>query len=94
MHFIHQPWYFTTTYNVVKPLMKSKLLERVSAAAAPPPLSETCPTPASRPPPKVFVHGDELENYYKEFDADILPAEFDGKGSKYDGKATAAKLFD
>lgn len=43
---------------------------------------------------QVFVHGDELENYYKEFDADILPAEFDGKGPKYDGKATAAKLFD
>lgn len=43
---------------------------------------------------QVFVHGDELENYYKEFDADILPAEFDGKASKYDGKATAAKLFD
>lgn len=40
------------------------------------------------------MHGDELENYYKEFDAEILPAEFDGKGPKYDGKATAAKLFD
>uniref|UniRef100_A0A3Q3K429 CRAL-TRIO domain-containing protein n=1 Tax=Monopterus albus TaxID=43700 RepID=A0A3Q3K429_MONAL len=70
VHFIHQPWYFTTTYNVVKPLMKSKLLERV------------------------FVHGDELENYYREFDAEILPSEFDGKGANYDGKATAAKLFD
>lgn len=43
---------------------------------------------------KVFVHGDELESYYKEFDAEILPAEFEGKGPSYDGKATAAKLFD
>lgn len=48
----------------------------------------------TRPSAQVFVHGDELENYYKEFDADILPAEFDGKAAKYDGKATAAKLFD
>lgn len=43
---------------------------------------------------KVFVHGDELENYYKEFDAEILPSDFDGKGLKYDGKVTAAHLFD
>lgn len=43
---------------------------------------------------KVFVHGDELENYFKEFDAEILPSDFDGKGSKYDGKVTAAHLFD
>lgn len=43
---------------------------------------------------QVFVHGDELDNYYKEFDADILPSEFNGKNSKYDGKAIAAKLFD
>uniref|UniRef100_A0A8C9V4F2 CRAL-TRIO domain-containing protein n=1 Tax=Scleropages formosus TaxID=113540 RepID=A0A8C9V4F2_SCLFO len=69
VHFIHQPWYFTTTYNGAKPLMKSKLLDRI------------------------HIHGDELENYFKELDADILPLEFDGKALSYDGKATATLLF-
>ncbi|XP_039983329.1 retinaldehyde-binding protein 1-like [Xiphias gladius] len=69
VHVTHQPWYFTTTYNVVKPFMKSKLLERV------------------------FVHGDELDNYFKEFDAGILPADFDGKASVADCQAITTKLF-
>uniref|UniRef100_A0AAQ4PX69 CRAL-TRIO domain-containing protein n=3 Tax=Gasterosteus aculeatus aculeatus TaxID=481459 RepID=A0AAQ4PX69_GASAC len=69
VHVTHQPWYFTTTYNVVKPFMKSKLLERV------------------------FVHGDELINYFKEFDADFLPEDFDGKASVADCQAIATKLF-
>lgn len=42
---------------------------------------------------QVFVHGDELDNYIKEFDADILPADFDGKASVADCQAIATKLF-
>uniref|UniRef100_A0A8C5I3L9 Retinaldehyde-binding protein 1-like n=1 Tax=Gouania willdenowi TaxID=441366 RepID=A0A8C5I3L9_GOUWI len=69
VHVTHQPWYFTTTYNVVKPFMKSKLLERV------------------------FVHGEELDNYLKEFEAEILPVDFDGKASVIDCRSIATKLF-
>ncbi|XP_076027378.1 retinaldehyde-binding protein 1-like [Genypterus blacodes] len=69
VHITHQPWYFTTTYNVVKPFMKSKLLERV------------------------LVHGDELDNYFKDFDPSTLPTDFDGKASPVDLKAIATKLF-
>lgn len=43
--------------------------------------------------PQVFVHGDELNNYFKDFDADILPADFDGKASVADCQAIATKLF-
>lgn len=42
---------------------------------------------------QVFVHGDELENYFKEFDADILPSDFDGKDSVADYQAIATQLF-
>ncbi|XP_034049636.1 retinaldehyde-binding protein 1-like [Thalassophryne amazonica] len=69
VHVTHQPWYFTTTYNVVKPFMKSKLLDRV------------------------YIHGDNLENYFKEFDADILPPAFDGKASIADYQTITSQLF-
>uniref|UniRef100_A0A8C6TRF4 Retinaldehyde binding protein 1b n=1 Tax=Neogobius melanostomus TaxID=47308 RepID=A0A8C6TRF4_9GOBI len=71
VHFIHQPWYFTTTYNVALCL---KLEWFVSW--------------------QVFVHENELENYYKEFDAEILPSELMEKGSNTSGKAIAGQLFD
>ncbi|KAG7327367.1 hypothetical protein KOW79_008973 [Hemibagrus wyckioides] len=69
VHVIHQPWYFTTTYNVAKSFMKSKLLERV------------------------FVHGDDLDAYFRDFSAEILPPDFNGTGPSCDGKETADKLF-
>lgn len=42
---------------------------------------------------QVFVHGDELETFYQEIDADILPVDFGGNLPKYNGKDTAEKLF-
>uniref|UniRef100_A0A8C4XKY6 Retinaldehyde binding protein 1 n=1 Tax=Falco tinnunculus TaxID=100819 RepID=A0A8C4XKY6_FALTI len=90
VHFIHQPWYFTTTYNVVKPFLKSKLLERVSLGKGPggkgTSLGERAAgksrlRPLLRVAPmslQVFVHGEELESFYQEIDADILPADFGG----------------
>lgn len=43
--------------------------------------------------PQVFVHGDELDNYFKDFDESTLPTDFDGKTSAVDCKAIATKLF-
>lgn len=43
--------------------------------------------------PQVFVHGDELDGYMKEFDADILPVDFDGKAAISDCRAIATKVF-
>jgi len=34
-----------------------------------------------------------LDNFFKEFDADILPSDFDGKASVTDCQAIATKLF-
>lgn len=97
VHVTHQPWYFTTTYNVVKPFMKSKLLERVWLRGPLHFLHNLQPSSLVKTLfalfPQVFVHGDELDNYMKEFDADILPADFDGKAPVADCQAIATKLF-
>lgn len=42
---------------------------------------------------QVFVHGEDLDDYFKEFDSDLLPADFDGKASIADYQAIATKLF-
>lgn len=41
----------------------------------------------------MFVHGDELDTYFKEFEGDILPADFDGKAPVCDCQAIATKVF-
>lgn len=43
--------------------------------------------------PQVFVHGEELDGYFKEFDASILPSDFDGKAPVADCQAIATQLF-
>nr|DBA31985.1 TPA: hypothetical protein GDO54_007737 [Pyxicephalus adspersus] len=42
---------------------------------------------------QVFVHGDDLESFYKEIDPDILPADFGGNLPKYDGRTVSERLF-
>ncbi|XP_032906242.1 retinaldehyde-binding protein 1 isoform X2 [Amblyraja radiata] len=42
---------------------------------------------------QVHVHGEELESFFKEIDADILPEEFGGSQAKYNGKIIAEKIF-
>lgn len=97
VHVIHQPWYFTTTYNVVKPFMKAKLLERVRMQNLFYLIqTNLCPIKCNHfylNLFQVFVHGDELESYFKEFDVDILPSDFDGKAPVADHQAIATQLF-
>jgi len=42
---------------------------------------------------QVFVHGDELDGYFKDFDANLLPVDFDGKAPVTDYKAVASQIF-
>lgn len=48
---------------------------------------------SSLPHAQVFVHGDDLDAFFRDFSAEILPPDFNGKGPNCDGKETAVKLF-
>lgn len=41
----------------------------------------------------MFVHGDDLDAYFRDFNVEILPPDFNGTGLRCDGRETADKLF-
>ena len=56
-------------------------------------LLDSAPINPSHNSPQVFVHGDDLDGFFKDFDANLLPADFDGKAPVTDYKAVASKIF-